>query len=76
MSTKRHRWLGLLAIALFGVVFFVPFAFILFTAAKTQTEAGELQFSLPTTWAPLQNFRTRWPPATTCWSSPSSTASS
>jgi raffinose/stachyose/melibiose transport system permease protein len=28
----------------------------LFTAAKTQTEAGELQFSLPTTWALLQNF--------------------
>ena len=56
MSTKRHRWLGLLAIALFGIVFFVPFAFILFTAAKTQTEAGELQFSLPTTWTLLQNF--------------------
>jgi raffinose/stachyose/melibiose transport system permease protein len=56
MSTKRHLWLGLLAIALFGVIFFVPFAFILFTAAKTQTEAGELQFSLPTTWTLLQNF--------------------
>ena len=56
MSTKRHRWLGLLAIALFGIIFFVPFAFILFTAAKTQTEAGELQFSLPTTWTLLQNF--------------------
>ena len=56
MGTKRHRWLGLLAIALFGIIFFVPFAFILFTAAKTQTEAGELQFSLPTTWTLLQNF--------------------
>jgi raffinose/stachyose/melibiose transport system permease protein len=43
-------------IVLFAVVFLVPFAFILFTAAKTQTEAGELQFSLPTTWALLQNF--------------------
>ena len=57
MRTKRHLWLGLLAIVLFGVVFFVPFAFILFTAAKTQTEAGELQFSLPTTWALLQNLK-------------------
>jgi raffinose/stachyose/melibiose transport system permease protein len=56
VRTKRHLWLGLLAIVLFGVVFFVPFAFILFTAAKSQTEAGELQFSLPTTWALLQNF--------------------
>jgi raffinose/stachyose/melibiose transport system permease protein len=57
VRTKRHLWLGLLAIVLFGVVFFVPFAFILFTAAKTQTEAGELQFSLPTTWALLQNLK-------------------
>ena len=56
MSTKRHRWLGVLAIVLFGVVFLVPFAFILFTAAKTPGEAGELQFSLPTTWTLLQNF--------------------
>jgi raffinose/stachyose/melibiose transport system permease protein len=49
--------LGLLGIVLFAVVFLVPFAFILFTAAKTQREAGELQFSLPTSWALLQNFR-------------------
>ena len=56
MRTRRHRWLGLFGIVLFAVVFLVPFAFILFTAAKTQTEAGELQFSLPTTWTLLQNF--------------------
>jgi raffinose/stachyose/melibiose transport system permease protein len=57
VRTKTHLWLGLLGIVLFAVVFFVPFAFILFTAAKTQTEAGELQFSLPTNWALLQNFQ-------------------
>jgi raffinose/stachyose/melibiose transport system permease protein len=57
IGTKKSVWLGLLAIALFAIVFLVPFAFILFTAAKTQTEAGELQFSLPTSWALLQNFR-------------------
>jgi raffinose/stachyose/melibiose transport system permease protein len=56
VRTKRHLWLGLLGIVLFGIVFIVPFAFIFFTAAKTQTEAGELQFSLPTTWTLLQNF--------------------
>ena len=56
MSAKRHLWLGLFGIVLFAVVFLVPFVFILFTAAKTQTEAGELQFSLPTTWTLLQNF--------------------
>jgi raffinose/stachyose/melibiose transport system permease protein len=57
VRTKTHLWLGVLGIVLFAIVFLVPFAFILFTAAKTQTEAGELQFSLPTTWALLQNFR-------------------
>jgi raffinose/stachyose/melibiose transport system permease protein len=57
IGTRKSVWLGLLAIALFAIVFLVPFAFILFTAAKTQTEAGELQFSLPTSWALLQNFR-------------------
>jgi raffinose/stachyose/melibiose transport system permease protein len=56
IGTKKSRWLGLLGIALFVIVFLVPFAFILFTAAKTQTEAGELQFSLPTSWALLQNL--------------------
>jgi raffinose/stachyose/melibiose transport system permease protein len=57
VRTRRHLWLGLLGIALFAIVFLVPFAFIFLTAAKTQAEAGELQFSLPTTWALLQNFR-------------------
>jgi raffinose/stachyose/melibiose transport system permease protein len=57
VRTKRHVWLGLLGIVLFAIFFLVPFAFIFFTAAKTQTEAGELQFSLPTTWALVQNFR-------------------
>jgi raffinose/stachyose/melibiose transport system permease protein len=56
VRTKTHLWLGLLGIVLFAVVFLVPFAFILFTAAKTATEAGKLQFSLPTTWTLLQNF--------------------
>jgi raffinose/stachyose/melibiose transport system permease protein len=57
VRTRRHVWPGLLGIVLFAIVFLVPFAFIFFTAAKTQTEAGELQFSLPTTWALVQNFR-------------------
>jgi raffinose/stachyose/melibiose transport system permease protein len=57
VKTRRHLWLGLFGIVLFAVVFLVPFAFILFTAAKTQSEAGELQFSLPTTWTLLKNFR-------------------
>jgi raffinose/stachyose/melibiose transport system permease protein len=57
VRTKTHLWLGILGIVLFGIVFLVPLAFILFTAAKTQGEAGELQFSLPSSWVLLQNFR-------------------
>nr|WP_246376830.1 carbohydrate ABC transporter permease [Conyzicola lurida] len=41
-----------------AVVFLVPFAFILVTAAKTQQEASLLQFSLPTEWALWQNIQT------------------
>jgi raffinose/stachyose/melibiose transport system permease protein len=42
---------------LFAIVFLVPFAFILLTAAKTRSEAAELEFSLPTSWALVQNFQ-------------------
>ena len=57
MRTKKNAWLGLISIVLFTVVFLVPFAFILLTAAKTRGEAAELEFSLPTSWALVQNFR-------------------
>ena len=40
-----------------SVIFLVPFAFILLTAAKTQAEAGQLEFSLPTDWMLFDNFR-------------------
>jgi raffinose/stachyose/melibiose transport system permease protein len=46
-----------LVIVLLCAIFVVPFAFILFTAAKTQNEAGQLGFSLPTHWALVQNLR-------------------
>ena len=39
------------------MIFLVPFAFILFTAAKTRAEASQLEFSLPTDWMLIDNFR-------------------
>ena len=66
MRSRRHLWLGLLGIVLFAVVFLVPFAFVVFTAAKTRTEAGELQFSLPTTGPCSRTSATPSGPATTC----------
>jgi raffinose/stachyose/melibiose transport system permease protein len=41
---------------LFGVIFIVPFVFMVLTAAKTQIEANDLAFSLPTHWALFQNL--------------------
>ncbi|GAB2453837.1 raffinose/stachyose/melibiose transport system permease protein [Conyzicola lurida] len=54
----RGIWTGAIALVLAAVVFLVPFAFILVTAAKTQQEASLLQFSLPTEWALWQNIQT------------------
>jgi raffinose/stachyose/melibiose transport system permease protein len=46
-----------LALALFAVVFLVPFAFILLTASKSAEDAAFLQFSWPTHWAFVQNLQ-------------------
>ncbi|GAA1653313.1 carbohydrate ABC transporter permease [Actinoplanes couchii] len=57
MSTRRLSWpLSAVAISLFGVVFLLPFAFILLTAGKTQQESAALEFSWPTRWALVENF--------------------
>jgi raffinose/stachyose/melibiose transport system permease protein len=51
------RLLSPLFIIVIAVIFLVPFLFILTTAAKTQKEAGQLAFSLPTDWALWDNLR-------------------
>lgn len=58
MRTVRLRSsvLGIVAIIVAVVVFLVPFAFILITASKTQSEASQLAFSLPTQWAFWDNL--------------------
>ncbi|GGN59567.1 transporter [Actinoplanes lobatus] len=55
--TRPNYWLSALAIVLFAVVFLIPFAFIVLTAAKSQTESALLQFSWPTEWAFVQNLQ-------------------
>ncbi|WP_232344206.1 carbohydrate ABC transporter permease [Actinoplanes awajinensis] len=56
MNRSRIALSGL-AITLFAVVFLVPFAFILLTAAKTQSASALLDFSWPTQWAFVQNLQ-------------------
>lgn len=52
-----RRWtVGTIAIVVSVVVFLVPFAFILVTAAKTAPEASMLAFSWPTEWKLWDNI--------------------
>ena len=39
-----------------GIVFVIPFVFILFIAGKEQAEAALLQFTPPTEWRLLENI--------------------
>jgi raffinose/stachyose/melibiose transport system permease protein len=55
---KKHsgRWLGGLAVLASVVVFLVPFAFILLTAAKDPKDAAQLGFTWPHQFQFVQNF--------------------
>ncbi|WP_147796382.1 carbohydrate ABC transporter permease [Cellulomonas sp. Y8] len=55
---RRGVALGSVAVVATAVVFVVPFVFVLLTASKTQQDALDLDFSLPTRWALLENVRT------------------
>ena len=59
MRNVAWRWGGgSIAILVAIMVFIVPFAFIVFTAGKTQAEASFLEFSWPTEWALFDNIVT------------------
>ena len=55
--TRKGLIPGVIAILVSIVVFIVPFVFIVLTAGKTQKEASLLEFSLPTQWAFVENFK-------------------
>ncbi|HVK36596.1 MAG TPA: carbohydrate ABC transporter permease [Microlunatus sp.] len=58
---KRRRILGVVigvvAVIASVVIFLIPFAFILVTAAKTTQESANLDFSWPTTWQLWDNIK-------------------
>ena len=56
MRIARRYGLGIVAILASVVVFLVPFAFIVLTAAKTRQESSLLDFSWPTEWVLWQNI--------------------
>jgi raffinose/stachyose/melibiose transport system permease protein len=52
----RRWWIDAVALFILGIVFVIPFVFILFIAGKDQAEAARLQFTLPTDWRLLENL--------------------
>lgn len=57
MKNVAWKWgAGTVALILAFIVFIVPFAFIVFTAGKTQSEAAALEFTLPTEWVFFDNI--------------------
>jgi raffinose/stachyose/melibiose transport system permease protein len=57
-TTRRFRgaWIELLALLITGIVFVVPFMFIVFTAAKERVESAGLEFTLPEHWLLIDNI--------------------
>jgi raffinose/stachyose/melibiose transport system permease protein len=59
MKNLALKWGGgSIAILVAVLVFIVPFAFIVFTAGKTQAESSFLKFSWPTEWVLFDNIVT------------------
>jgi raffinose/stachyose/melibiose transport system permease protein len=52
-----NTWIDVVALIVVGILFVIPFLFILLTAAKTRQEAALFQFSWPSQFQLLQNIR-------------------
>jgi len=51
----KKWWIDAVALAIVGLIFVVPFMFIVLTAAKDQAESARLQFTLPSNWLIVDN---------------------
>ncbi len=56
MKFIKRVWIDVLALIVIGIVFVVPFIFIVLTAAKPRQEAALFQFTPPSQWQLLENF--------------------
>jgi raffinose/stachyose/melibiose transport system permease protein len=53
---RRDAVLGTVALAVVGILFLIPFLFMLLIAAKDRAEASRFEFSLPTEWRLWENI--------------------
>ncbi|GIH26539.1 sugar ABC transporter permease [Acrocarpospora phusangensis] len=56
MRTFRRVTAEVVALVVAGVVFLIPFSFMLLTAVKDSVQAAELDFSWPTSWPIVANI--------------------
>ncbi|MEQ4719452.1 carbohydrate ABC transporter permease [Nonomuraea sp. B19D2] len=56
MTALRRLGAEAIALAVAAVIFLVPFALMLLTAVKDQTQATDLDFAWPTSWPIVQNL--------------------
>jgi raffinose/stachyose/melibiose transport system permease protein len=56
-SRTRDVAAGVVALAVVGIIFVIPFLFMLAIAAKDRAEAARLEFSIPTEWMLLENVQ-------------------
>ncbi|MBK8050994.1 MAG: carbohydrate ABC transporter permease [Anaerolineales bacterium] len=54
----KRSWVDVVAFIVLGIVFIVPFIFILLTASKTRQEAAMFEFSWPSEFQLLENIGT------------------
>lgn len=52
-----RSWIDAVALVVIGIIFVIPFIFILLTAAKTRQEAALFQFSWPSQFQLLENLQ-------------------
>lgn len=53
----ERTWMDAAALVVIGIIFVVPFVFILLTAAKTRPEAALFEFSWPSKFQLIENIR-------------------
>ena len=56
-TRSRDIALGIVGLIVVGIVFVIPFLFMLVMAAKDQAEASRFEFSLPTEWRLIENIQ-------------------
>ncbi|MFI6735216.1 carbohydrate ABC transporter permease [Nonomuraea sp. NPDC050451] len=56
MTALRRLSAEAVALVLAGVIFLIPFALMLLTAVKDETQATDLDFAWPANWPIVQNF--------------------